>query len=237
MIQCSIDGLPFTACTSPVTYTHLEAGDHEFMVQAIGADGQIQLVPTLYEWEVILPPDTTPPDTTITRGRAGADGELHHCFEFTGIDDQTARRSSSTSSARSTAGRSRAASSPEEVEVLTAGEHTFAVRAIDEAGNVDPTPATRTWTVVDLSAPDTSIELGPDSETEATSATFEFTGEEELTGEPVFEFECSLDNAEFVACTSPHQVTGLAGRPARLAGPRQGPAPASSTRRRTSTSG
>jgi len=29
------------------------------------------------------------------------------------------------------------------------GKHTFAVRAIDAAGNVDPTPATRTFKVVE----------------------------------------------------------------------------------------
>jgi hypothetical protein len=30
---------------------------------------------------------------------------------------------------------------------LSAGAHVFAVRAIDEAGNVDPTPANHVWTI------------------------------------------------------------------------------------------
>jgi len=48
-----------------------------------------------------------------------------------------------------------------QVEVLTAGQHTFAVRAIDLALNVDPTPAIWTWIIDDMSAPDTEITLGP----------------------------------------------------------------------------
>ncbi len=83
------------------------------------------------------------------------------------------------------------------------------MRAIDTTGNADPTPATRVWTVVDLSAPDTSIDLGPDSETPFTSAIFEFSGAEP-DGTPVFQFECSLDLADFANCSSPREVTGLA---------------------------
>ena len=79
---------------------------------------------------------------------------------------------------------------------------------MDETLNVDPTPATRTWTVVDVSAPDTSIESGPNSETEATSATFTFLGEEE-NGTAVNAFECALDSGDFAPCSPPHTVDGV----------------------------
>ena len=182
MTLCSIDGEPFTVCTSPVTYYYLEAGDNEFQVQAVGADGQIQLVPTLYEWEVVLGNDTTPPDTTITKGAPALTVNWINWFEFTGVDDQTAPLEIDFQCWLDGVDLG-GCSSPDDIEVLTAGEHTLAVAAIDQVGNVDPTPATHTWTTTDLSAPDTSIEAGPDSETEATSATFEFIGEVELTGE------------------------------------------------------
>ena len=61
-IQCSLDGLPWEPCGTTVTYTHLEEGDHDFQVQAMSAFGLPPLVPTLYEWEVVLPPDVTPPE-------------------------------------------------------------------------------------------------------------------------------------------------------------------------------
>ena len=38
-------------------------------------------------------------------------------------------------------------SSPEALTGLATGTHTFEARAVDPAGNVDPTPAVHTWTV------------------------------------------------------------------------------------------
>jgi large repetitive protein len=37
--------------------------------------------------------------------------------------------------------------SPKAYSGLKKGSHTFEVRAVDAAGNVDPTPASRSWTV------------------------------------------------------------------------------------------
>jgi hypothetical protein len=68
------------------------------------------------------------------------------------------------------------------------GRHTFAVRARDAAGTVDPTPATSQY---DTTPADTTLEPGgPPFTFSATPAG--------LT------FECSLDHGEFAACTSPH---------------------------------
>ena len=86
---------------------------------------------------------------------------------------------------------------------LAGGRHTFEVRAVDDAGNVDPTPSTYSWTVVDQTAPETSITSGPAATTQATTAIFEFEADEAAT------LQCSLDGAPFAACTSPFQVTGV----------------------------
>lgn len=50
---------------------------------------------------------------------------------------------------------------PYSVSGLTVGEHTFAVSAVDNANNVDPTPATYTWTDPDGLAPETTHRLWP----------------------------------------------------------------------------
>src|SRR5204863_256265 len=64
------------------------------------------------------------------------------------------------------------------------GSHTFQVRAIDKAGNVDPDPASFTW-LVDTQAPDTSITSHPSNPSGSSSASFEFTGTDPSPGSGV----------------------------------------------------
>jgi hypothetical protein len=92
--------------------------------------------------------DDMPPETTITSGPTSPTDETMAVFSFTGVDDVTSpdglkfawrldgRAFSEFSDARSVA-----------LTDLADGAHTFEVAARDRAGNVDPTPATRTFTV------------------------------------------------------------------------------------------
>jgi hypothetical protein len=63
--------------------------------------------------------------------------------------------------------------SPKEYTGLSDGPHAFDVRAVDAAGNRDPTPASRSWTVDTASAntspPETGTTSGPSPLTEVTS--------------------------------------------------------------------
>ncbi|HEX7255365.1 MAG TPA: right-handed parallel beta-helix repeat-containing protein [Gaiellaceae bacterium] len=209
IIQCSIDGDPFFFCESPVTVGPLAAGDHEFMVQAINEFGWMDLTPAVFAWEVIGP-DVTPPSTTITRGpgEGTSTPNFISTFEFSGTDDFTPALELAFQCTLDGVDLGNC-ETPEEIEVTTPGPHTLLVQAIDEAGNLDPVGATRNWTVVDMSGPDTEITLGPVEETAETTATFEFVGFELLDGTPVDQFECALDSGPFVACTTPHTVSGL----------------------------
>jgi hypothetical protein len=85
------------------------------------------------------PPDTTPPDTRILSAKRK--GQLRagpHGFVFRVRFAST--EASSTFQCRLDAGRFRPCSSPFQRR-LAAGMHRFEVRAVDAAGNVDPTPA------------------------------------------------------------------------------------------------
>ena len=192
--ECRLDTGTFTACASPQTYTGLAAGEHTFAVRAIDAAGNVDATPATRTFTV----DSTAPDTTITSGPTGPTNSTNASFAF------TSTKAGSTFECRIDGGTFAACTSPQAYTGLAQGEHTFAVRAIDTAGNVDPSPATRTFTV-DTAAPDTTITSGPTGPTSSTSASFAFT-----STEPGATFECRLDTAAFTACTSPQAYSALA---------------------------
>ena len=91
----------------------------------------------------------------------------------------------------------------EVLQLASEGPHTVAVRATDPTANVDPTPATTTFTV-DTVAPDTAIDSGPSGTIAGPTASFAFSASETAT------FECKLDSTPFASCTSPQEYAGLA---------------------------
>jgi hypothetical protein len=87
-------------------------------------------------------PDTTPPDTFIDAGPSGSVADASATFGFSASEP-------STFACSLDGGAFAACTSPVTYQGLAASEHTFRVAATDGASNVDPTPAERTWTVLD----------------------------------------------------------------------------------------
>jgi hypothetical protein len=85
--------------------------------------------------------DTTPPETTITSGPSGTTTSTSASFAFSSSE------SGSTFQCHLDTAAFAACTSPASYSGLAPGTHTFAVRATDAAGNVDPTPASETWTI------------------------------------------------------------------------------------------
>ena len=81
------------------------------------------------------------PVTTITGGPSAATNDPTPTFSFSSSEAGSSFRCRLDSGAYS------ACSSPKTTAHLTDGSHTFYVRARDSAGNVDPTPAVRTFTL------------------------------------------------------------------------------------------
>jgi hypothetical protein len=91
----------------------------------------------LYEMHL----ESVPPDTTITSGPPAATNDPTPTFSFSSSEG------GSTFECKLDSGPYGACSSPTTTAHLADGSHTFSVRAVDEVGNFDPTPATRTFTV------------------------------------------------------------------------------------------
>jgi hypothetical protein len=84
--------------------------------------------------------DTDPPNTTITKGPKDKTKKKTATFEFTGTDARAISGFQCKLDARPFV----ACTSPYTVRVKR-GKHTFQVQAIDQAGNVDGSPATDSW--------------------------------------------------------------------------------------------
>jgi hypothetical protein len=86
--------------------------------------------------------DTTPPDTSIgDSSTTGTVSTSTAMFEFSSTE------AGSSFECRVDGGVYLQCSSPHTLLGVEDGTHTFEVRAVDSASNVDPTPASRTWTV------------------------------------------------------------------------------------------
>ena len=216
--ECRIDNSNFTSCTSPIQSGNLTDGDHIFEVRAGDNVGNIGLSPSSFTWTV----DTTPPATTIDSAMDGhnqrvmMDGNSSSnsiLLEFAGTDTGTGINHIECSINNSDFVT---CASPLEVNGLTDGVHTLRVVSEDNSTNKDPSPALFRWTV-DTNPPITSINSAVDINrtsiangegTKSTSMIFAFSGTD-AGGVQIDHFECSIDNSNFVACTTPVQFSNL----------------------------
>jgi hypothetical protein len=140
---CSLDGSAFAACTTPNSYTGLSGGSHTFQVRATDPAGNTDSTPASFTWTVT---DSTPPETTITNSPSASTNRTGASFSF------TSNEAGSTFQCKLDGGSFGGCTSPKSYTGVALGTHTFQVRAIDPASNIDPTPATYTWTVAELTA-------------------------------------------------------------------------------------
>lgn len=199
--QCSVDSGAYASCSSPHTLSSLSNGSHSFAVRATDGAGNTDATPASRTFTVDTS-DHTPPETTINTGPAeGATitaGSTSFAF--------SSNEAGSSFECKLDSGTFQSCSSPRALSGLANGSHTFSVRATDPNGNVDASPASRTFTVaIDSTAPDTVIDSGPDGTITTSSGSFAFHSTESGGS-----FECKLDGGDYSGCTSPYAMSGLA---------------------------
>ncbi len=138
--QCSWDGAAYASCTSPDS-RNLANGAHTFAVKAKDASNNEDATPATRSFTVSTgpPPDTTPPNTTITKAPAAKIKArklpVSVSFSF------TASEPGSTFKCGIDGKAAVACASPAKYD-LGKGKHTFKVFATDSSANVDASPAT-----------------------------------------------------------------------------------------------
>lgn len=186
----------FTTCPDDgIDYTGLNDGGHTFEVRAVDAFYSTDATPASSTFEV----DTTGPETQIDSAPAALSNDGSPSFTY----------SSSSSDAESfecTLNRPDSLALPvwetceaagTDLTDLDDGDWTFQVRAIDDLGNEDPTPASHDFTI-DTEATGVSIETAPDMRGSNNTPSFTYLGD---PADDVVSFECFLVPADAGSAT------------------------------------
>ena len=191
--DCRLDGGDFESCPVEGTlYEGMTDGWHRVEARAVDAVGNVDTTPSEYWWIV----DTTGPGTSIDTGPNAQTAFTAAFFTFHG-DPLGGTEIAGFECAVDGGPFEGCQRTGHWVWDRTNGEHTLAVRALDEAGHADPTPAVWTWTV-DTTIIGTTIDTGPASTTSARSATFSYHGYSRLG--TIVEYQCRLDDGTFEPC-------------------------------------
>jgi arylsulfatase A-like enzyme len=131
---CRIDSSPYVDCTSPLATAPLADGPHTFYARATNPAGEADPTPARRSFRVV-------PQTTVVVGPAEPTNNPTPTFRF------SSSAPGSSFECRVDAAPFARCASPKTTSEQADGAHTFHVRAIDPAGYVDSTPASRTFTV------------------------------------------------------------------------------------------
>ena len=144
--ECSLDGSAFSPCTTPTSFTAdgLAPGGHTLAVRARDAAGNTATITRRF---AVSSPDTTAPGTAI-RGLLLKAARRRAILRFTGTDP-AAESLPLRFQCRLDRRPWRGCRAPRTFRNLRPGRHLIRVRAIDAAGNVDPTPAKRRFRLAD----------------------------------------------------------------------------------------
>ena len=191
---CAVDGAPAVACTSPYE-VELADGNHTITITATA--GALAPATGQYAWQL----DTAAPDTSIDQAPGALDPSLAPTIAFSTLDADVTHFECALDGAAFAP-----CTSPIQLAVSD-GSHVFAVRAVDGAGNADPSPAQRSWTV-DSIGPAIAITSGPETATPDPTPSWSFT----VAGDPV-SVQCRIDDAAFADCrgtfTSAALIAGM----------------------------
>lgn len=202
--QCRFDSQAFAPCSGPAAAhtpsSPLSDGPHTFEVFATDPAANADGSPASRAFSV----DTQAAETQIDSAPAGTITASEASFSFSSPEAGTSFQCRLDAAAWS------ACASPHQQTGLSEGGHAFYVRALDPAGNPDPSPASASFQVdlpdpapvaADSTPPQTTIGSGPARLKKGRNATFGFSSSESGSS-----FECRLDGGSWLPCASPQTL-------------------------------
>ncbi|MEA3464084.1 MAG: lamin tail domain-containing protein [Patescibacteria group bacterium] len=189
VFSCKLGDGEWQDCSSPVSYSNLDSGEHIFKVQATDQAGNVELNPVEYIWEIdltipsapiILWPSEFPyyasSTPIIINGSNDSGLEVLINNSTTGVEiiDNTNWQSSLG---------------------LAEGENIFYIKSIDQFGA--ESGEDEFTIILDTIAPTIAIDSGPDNFASSTVAEFEFRADEEGLS-----YQCQLDSGGWHACSA-----------------------------------
>ncbi len=167
--ECRVAGVhDWQSCSSGTTEDP-GTGTYTFQVRAVDWSGNLS-AESSWDWTV----DKVTPGTSLTSGPDGTVADTSATFRFTSNE--------SGDFVCSLDGVKTGCTSPKSYEGLVQGTHTFQVSARDVAGNLDPTPASRTWTV-DTTLPGGTVSInGGNTYTRSTTVNMTLSADDTGSG-------------------------------------------------------
>ena len=197
---------PYTPDTRKIYY-NLQNGAYTFKVRARDGAGHVDPSPATRSFTVnyTSSPDTTPPDTIIISGPNGTVPYDDVVFRWTGSDNVTPAQYLLCSYYLKGFDSNWSEYTSDTTKIfydLPNGEYTLYIRARDEEGNVDPTPATRSFAVncmpQDTTPPITTIISGPTGTIDYNTVTFSWTGSDNVTPTQYLVYSYKLEGYDTV---------------------------------------
>ena len=189
--ECSLNGGPFSPCTSPRAFTAQADGDYTLRIRQTDLLGTAS-EPFPVTWKV----DATPPgQPTISPALPAATPNPTQSINFSG-------EAGASFECRLNSGDWTECESPFATGSLRDGSQEFDVRQTDRAGNTGA-PRSVEWLVKTTKPGVPVVNAGPGGTVRSKTVTMTFSGEADAT------IECRLNGGAWSPCPSPMTATGL----------------------------
>jgi MYXO-CTERM domain-containing protein len=141
--ECKIDTGNWVACNASYTTPTLTDGLHTISVRSTNLGGVVENPPVTYSWTI----DTVAPVTTIATHPTSPSPSPTGTFTFTNSESSVTYECKLDGGAWAPCNASVPTSATYTTPPLGDGTHTLTVRSTDQAGNVEQTPPSSTWTI------------------------------------------------------------------------------------------